>query len=100
MKKLIGIAALGFVLSGCASTGGIDAGAISERAKQIQQITTTLCRFVPTVQTIASIINKGAGDALSVANDICAAVTTAPLAEGGTRKIVARGVVVRGKFVR
>lgn len=97
MKALIGIG-LALALGGCASLPST--GDLTARAKQIQEYTRLACSFVPTVQTIASIINKGAGDALSVANDICVAVTTAPLAEGGKRRIVARGVRVRGNFVR
>lgn len=98
MKKVIGVSLLALSLTACASIPST--GDLSARAKQIQEYTRLACSFVPTIQTIASIINRGAGDALSVANDICVAVTTAPLAEGGKRRIVARGVVVKGKFVR
>lgn len=97
MRYLL-IGALAVTLGGCATLG--DGSEITTRARQIQQITTTLCRFVPTIQTIATIINKGAGDAIGIANDICAAVTTAPLSDGGTRRAYVQGVRVRGNFVR
>jgi len=102
MAKIIIVAALGLALTGCATPGGggVTPTQISDTARQIQQYTRTFCSFVPTIQTIVSIVNRGAGDALSVATDICAAVTTAPLAEGGTRRIAVRGVPIRGTFVR
>lgn len=100
MRKTLFIGILAVALSGCATTGPITPGGISETAKQIQQYTRTFCAFVPTVQTIVSIINTGAGSALGIARDICAAITTAPLAEGGTRNIKVRGVPVRGNFVK
>jgi len=85
-------------LAGCA--GMPSTSDISARAKEIQGYTKLACSFVPTIATIVSIINAGAGAALTIANDICAAVTTAPLADGGPRQAKVNGVVIRGKFVR
>lgn len=101
MKALIGIG-LALALGGCASIPST--GDISTKAKEIQAYTRTFCSFVPTIQTIVSIINAGAGQTLSIANDICAAVTTVPLADGGKRaaKVNVNGRVIslKGKFVR
>lgn len=102
MKKTLVAAIIAFSLAGCATTGpgSVTPGTISETARQIQQYTATFCKFVPTIQTIVSIINTGAGSALGIATDICTAITTAPLADGGTRKVAVRGVRIKGQFVR
>lgn len=96
MKKLVVILAL--ALGGCATTGG--GGNISEQARQIQQAVKVGCSFVPTIQTIVSIINASAGSTLGIANEICAAITSVPLADGGKRKVVVRGVPVAGRRVK
>lgn len=96
MKRILLIGCL--VLAGCATVP--NSADISTKAKEIQGYTKLACSFVPTIQTIVSIINAGAGAAISIANDICAAVTTAPLADGGPRQAKVNGVVVRGRFVK
>ena len=95
MKKLVVLLAL--ALGGCATTGG---GDITSTAKQIQSTVKATCAFVPTIATIVSIINASAGSALGVASEICMAITSAPLADGGSRKVVVRGVPVAGRRVR
>lgn len=98
MKRLILLSAL--ALGGC---GTVTPGTISDRAKEIQGYTKLACSFVPTVATVAAILTRGgsAGTA-QIAQDICAAVTTAPLAEGpGKRpRPTVNGVVIRGSFVK
>ena len=96
MKKLIGISLLALSLAGCATSGG-GGGNITETARQIQQVVKTTCAFVPTIQTIVSIINASAGQTLGIANEICAAITSVPLADGGKRKVIVRGVPVAGR---
>ena len=99
MKKLVLILAL--ALGGCGTTGGvISSDQISQTAKQIQGYTRTVCSFVPTIATVASIISARAGNVLTIGNDICAAITTAPLADGGPRAARVSGVALKGKFVR
>lgn len=100
MKKIALLLCLG--LAGCGTTGGLPSTAdISARAKQIQEYTRLACSFVPTIATIASIIGKG-GSQLTIAQDICAAVTTMPLAEGPGRPRRPRvnNVPIHGRFVR
>lgn len=89
-------------LAACATTGGVpSSGDISDRVKQIQSLTATFCKFVPTVGTIANILSGGAASSVTaIATDICNAVTTAPLADGGRRAAYVNGVRVRGSFVR
>lgn len=104
MKNIAVISVLALSLAGCATSGG-NSGAptttqINDTVKKIQDYTRTFCRFVPTVQTIVSIFSAGAGSAIGVANDICAAVTTAPLADGGPRAAKVKGVTIQGRFVR
>lgn len=90
------IAATALLLAGCA--GG--AGKISDRAKEIQDYTRIACSFVPTLATIAAILSSGtSAPVATIVADICAAVTTAPLADGpssGPPKVY--GVVIKGKF--
>ena len=104
MKAVAAIVILAIGLGGCATTGGVSGPPtptqISDVAKQIQSYTKTACSFIPTIQTIVSIINAGAGSAFGIASDICQAVTTAPLADGGPRIVKVSGVTVHGKFVK
>jgi hypothetical protein len=99
MKKLVLITAL--ALGGCATVP--TASDITTRAQQIQQYTRLFCSFVPTIATVAAIINREAtATASQMAVDICAAVTTAPLAEGPGRRgpPMYKGVRIKGSFVQ
>ena len=99
MKRLLLLGCL--ALAGCGTTGTISTEDVSERAKQIQDYTKTFCKFVPTIGTIAAILSKGASASiLGIATDICTAVTTAPLADGGARTPKVQGVVIRGRWVK
>lgn len=104
MKRLLIGLALLTLLSGCATTGGVSPEGLTENAKKIQAYTKTICRFVPTVATIANIFASGVADISKIAEDICAAVTSAPLADGprsDLRNVAqVRGVVIGGRFVR
>lgn len=86
-----------FLLAGC-----ITPGEVSDRAKEIQTYTRTICKFVPTLESVAKIISGGTlGSVTSIASDICLAVTTAPLADGpGDKRPYVNGVLVEGRFVR
>lgn len=102
MKKLLLLTAL--MLGGCGTTGTVSPENLTQTAKQIQTYTRTICAFVPTIATIATIISQGAIPVTQIAQDICAAVTTAPLADGPNpqQRSVAQvsGVVISGRFVR
>lgn len=98
MKRLLILGTL--ALAGCAGTPTSTAD-ITTRAKEIQGYTKLACSFVPTIGTIANIFAAGvATPAVAIASDICAAVTTAPLADGGPRQAKVNGVVIKGRFVR
>jgi hypothetical protein len=101
MKKLA-MLGLALALSGCATSGQWPSTeALSERAKQIQALTVQACRYLPTIGTIANLLSGGVtAPAAMIAADICAAVTTAPLADGPRGRIKVRGVTIRGRFVR
>lgn len=93
-------ATLAATVAACASFP--TTGDISAKAKEIQNYTRLACSFVPTLGTVANILSSGAAaPAIIIANDICAAVTTAPLADG-PRRGGARvyGVAIEGKFVK
>lgn len=94
------IAALGLALTlGACAT--VTPQNITDRAREIQNYTKLACSFVPTVATIAAIVSKGSTASVAqMASDICAAVTTAPLADGGTRRAYhPSGVRIRGQFI-
>lgn len=97
MRKILIIGTACMALAGC-GTSNVD-GTIS----QVQATAQKICRFVPTVETVAKIMAGGSAidTASSIANAICNAVTTLPLADGpGDRLPRVNGVVVKGKFVR
>ncbi len=115
MRKILLLGTL--ALAGCAGTVSpppagpgllsplVDSGVISAatraKAQQVQATTKSLCQFIPTIGTVASIFSAGIGEGVaSVASGICSAVTTAPLADGGPRQAKVNGVVIRGRFVK
>ncbi len=106
MKSLVLASVLALSLAGCATTGGPSPTEIEATVKKVKETTAKVCGYVPTTLTIGKIITTFTGGgafidiARQVAGDICTAVTTAPLADGGTRHIVVRGVVVKGSYVR
>ena len=97
MRKIV-VIGLCLGLAGCAGTSREE---ISATAKQIQEYTKLACSFVPTIGTIANILSTGvATPAIAIANEICLAVSTAPLADGGRRIPKVNGVVIKGSFVK
>lgn len=94
------------------SAGGVTIGGttvtpekVNQVVTQVQTVSKQVCSYVPTAQSVARILSAlGVGyvsAAADVAGQICAAVTTAPLADGpGDHKPRVAGVIVRGKFVR
>lgn len=98
MRKILMAMTCCVLLSGCATGGNVD-GTIA----QIQATARSICSFVPTVETVAKILAGGTAidTASGIANAICAAVTTRPLADGpGDGKPRVRGVIIKGQFVR
>lgn len=98
MKRILIIAALCATLGACVTASELDA-----KISQVQTYTKLACSFIPTVATVAKIFATGGtvDSATSVANAICNAVTTAPLADGpGDRIPRVNGVVIKGNFVR
>lgn len=99
MRKLLLVGTL--AVAGCSTVPST--GTITERAKEIQGYTKLACSFVPTIGTIAAILSSGASVPITtIANDICTAVTTAPLADGGPRQAKVmynnKVVVIKGRF--
>jgi hypothetical protein len=106
---LAAVAASSIALGGCATTGSAPTD-ITSFVAQVQATTSAVCAFVPTAETVASIISTlggpaGAtivGTANGIASAICAAV--APVkAAGKLHRAVApptvAGVVIHGKFL-
>ncbi len=116
MKKLIPIA-FALILAGCATSQPlppagpgilsplVDSGVITEatrtKARQVQAETKGYCQYVPTLATLVSLFSSGvSGTVSAIGKAICDTVTTAPLADGGTRIAYVNGVRIHGKFVR
>lgn len=85
------------LLAGC-----ITAAEIDTKIAQVQSYTTTACRFVPTVATIAKLFSIDAGATIAgIGGAICNALTTAPLADGpGKGGAYVNGVRIEGKDLR
>lgn len=106
MKKLVLILALSLLLGACtaqdvATNISTSTQTAKDKVASVQSYATQLCRFIPTAGTVISIFNSGfANDVATVANAICNAVTTNPLADGpGDRLPRVNGIVVKGKRV-
>lgn len=113
-KTLIAIA-LSSLLTGCAGTPGMPGptpGGPNDPAAiiaNVQAIARQACKFVPTAETILSLISTFTGTspftstASAIADAICASVTATSspsltAARGGPPRV--NGVAIRGKFVR
>lgn len=105
MRKTFLILPVLLVLTGCA---GMPDPAIQQRINdtiaQIQGITASVCRFLPTAQTVANILATFTGTtatvdiANAIANSICGAVTAKAARPGGAPPTV-RGVIIHGDRV-
>lgn len=115
MRKFVlaALAASSIALGGCATTGGLAPTDITSFVAQVQATTSAVCSFVPTAETVASIISTlggpaGAaivGTANGIASAICAAVAPAAPGKASSRLRAAgpptvAGVVIHGKFLR
>lgn len=115
MRHLIILGTL--ALAGCAGSSAlppnvpgilsplVDTGVITEqtrvKARQVQAKTKEYCQYIPTLASLASLFSAGVGGAAGVIGAaVCDAVTTAPLADGGTRRAYLNGVEIKGKFVK
>ena len=114
MKRLLILGTL--ALAGCATVPGqstssgllsplVDSGVITQasrdKAKQVQASTQQYCQYVPTLGTAISLVSASIGSTVAlVGKAVCDAVTTTPLADGGTRRVAVNGVVIRGRFVK
>lgn len=86
-----------------ATTKVVDTAAtVKAKAQVAQTYAQKICGFVPTIASVIGIINSGfSADVEIVANAVCNAVTSVPLADGpGDHLPRVNGVVVRGKFVK
>ncbi len=115
MRNLLLLGAL--VLAGCTGTGAIppstgpgllsplvDSGTIStstrDKAKQVQAYAITACQFEPQLASVISLVNAAVGVGVNaIGGALCNAVTSIPLADGGTRKIVVNGVQIKGRRI-
>lgn len=98
MRKILFALVLTVPLAACVSTQEID-----QSIAEVQAYTRTICKFVPTITTVAKIIASGTvvDTTSGIANGICNALTTAPLADGpGPRGAYYRGVLIVGTRVK
>lgn len=100
MKKLALILCLG--LGGCATAQlQQNTADVVAKAKIVQAKVVQYCQFAPALASVTKLISATIGnDVEFLANEICNAATSIPLADGGTRKIIVRGVEIKGHRVR
>lgn len=91
--------ALAAVLGGCATIPGQGPLPVSEKTRQVIKGVQTACAFAPTVASIATLVSKSSAPVFQLVGEVCMAVSSVPLAEGGSRKVVVRGVVIKGKRI-
>jgi hypothetical protein len=82
-------------------TGALDTALVL----QVQSTASTVCGFLPTVETVTGIIGTitGTGPSVATANSIAAAICRAVTAKSARSGAVAprvNGVTIRGRFVR
>lgn len=103
MKKLslfLLLAVAGCTAQDTATSISTASQSVNGKIAGVQSYAAKVCRYVPTAATVLSIFNSGMGsDVAVVANAICNAVTTAPLADGGPRASYVNGIRIRGHRV-
>lgn len=108
MKKIFLISALALSLVGCTTAQDVATSITTatqttkEKVKSVQGYATQICSYVPLASTVVNIFSSGySADVSTVANAICNAVTSIPLADGpGDHKPRVNGVIVKGNFIR
>jgi hypothetical protein len=91
-RSLLAAGCAAALLSGCATSGGID-------VKKVQETAVNICKFEPSFQTVTNIFNSGSPllDSIQeIAGAVCNAVNT-PRSAGQPPKV--NGVVVEGRRV-
>ncbi len=69
-------------------------------AKQVQAYAVRYCQYEPILASVISLVNASAGMTVdAIGGTLCNAATSIPLADGGTRKIVVNGVVIKGRRI-
>lgn len=108
IRKLILIGALSLSLAGCmtaqdvATTITTATQTTAQKVKSVQGYATQICSYVPLASSVVNIFSSGySSDVSTVANAICDAVTSIPLADGpGDHKPRVNGVIVKGSFIK
>jgi starvation-inducible outer membrane lipoprotein len=96
MKWLV--VTMSLLLGGCATMPQGDLQ-VSEKTRQVIAGIQKACAFAPTVASIASLVSKSSAPVFSLIAEVCLAVTSVPLAEGGSRRVIVRGVEIRGRKI-
>lgn len=108
MNKLLIISALCLGLVGCQTAQDVATSittvtqTTAQKVKSVQGYATQICSYVPLASSVVNIFSSGySSDVSTVANAICDAVTSIPLADGpGDHKPRVNGVVIKGSFVK
>lgn len=108
MKKLLIVGVLAVALAGCTQTAQDVATTITqttqttkEKVKSVQGYAVAVCGYLPAAASVIGIFNSGFSNSVAVVGGaICNAATSIPFADGGSRKILVNGVVVKGTFVK
>ena len=108
MKKVLALALVGS-LAGCATTWP---NSVASIVTQIQSAAVNVCGYLPVAEDITTIVATLAGGGAligqieQIAQEICAAAVTVPIAKAGRygakkyHTVLVRNVPVRVKFVR
>lgn len=104
MRRIVAIIGLAYCVAACdpvtVQEANQSASTALTAAKKVQAYAITACNFEPTLASIAALFNASAGMTIdAVGGAICNAVTSIPLADGGTRKIIVNGVRIKGKRI-
>jgi hypothetical protein len=113
MRKLLLASVVALPLGGCLETvqtytpavSPVVSAVVSVAPEAVQSAAVAACGYLPTAQTVASLVSVWTGVqvpdiAQQIAAEICAAVTTPRSARRSTTRPVVRGVVITGAFVR
>ena len=108
MKKFLIVGVLALALAGCTQTAQDVATTITtatqtttEKVKSVQGYAVSVCGYLPAAASVIGIFNSNFSSSVAIVGSaICNAVTSIPLADGGSRVPKVNGVVIKGTFVK
>lgn len=108
LKKIARFAVVACSTLGLAACGTISAAQVASLVQEVRNETLAVCSFVPTVQSVTTLIGAfvpGAGAGIGIANQIATAIckgaanSAAPRRAAGPASFLVQGIKVEGTFV-